>query len=428
MGVGSQVFRIETTYISFVEAMESFCSGSSMEASPSSAAAESSPDNLFSERSHRIPEDTVFYSIYPDEAFFPSSGDAVAAAAAAGDSLFSLQLQILDSILPPFLQDYIWQHEHFNLSQYSPSAGHPRHLHGKVRYGDNVEDEWFVVFLLYEISRRVPSVSIRVWDSDGEFLLIEAAFSLPRWINPANSENRVFVRGGRLHILPKKHFPSNPTLKEALEALESGRLQTSAPDSVQEAVSKRLSGYPERARRNMHRVRVRVPLPVAQVLRREPCLISLAVEGFYDRDIDSMKHASKMARFLVGEGGAVDIVQTSVVMSRAMYAQLVRQSFNAPKCYPMPAREQGPVLYGEAELGMKIACGFEMMYQYRRLSGAEVKGASVDAFKKALESHGYFEGLLPGSKEYRRRMDEALERHKSSVVFSHTRYTCCIHF
>jgi hypothetical protein len=39
-----------------------------------------------------------------------------------------------------------------------------------------------------------------VYDSDGEFLLIEAAEELPSWVMPTNSENRVRLfplsRGG----------------------------------------------------------------------------------------------------------------------------------------------------------------------------------------------------------------------------------------
>ncbi|MQL81973.1 hypothetical protein Taro_014448 [Colocasia esculenta] len=395
-----------------------------------SAAARSSSSPLFPGGSRRPPEDTVFFSIFPDKGSSSFSSDGDSTGVVGGEPLFSRQLHILDTVLPHFLRDYIWQHEPFSLSPSSDHAcslcGTPAgipHLHGRVRYGDNVEDEWFVVFLLYEVSRRVPWVSIRVWDSDGEFLLIEAAFSLPCWVNPESCENRVFVRRGELHILPRKQFPSNPTILEALSALRTGKVDTRAPEKVQEAINKRISGYPQRARMNMHRARIRVPLPVAQVLKQEPCLIALAVEGFYDRDVDSMKYAAKMERFLRSEGGGVDIVQTSVLMSRAMYGQLVQQNFVAPRCYPMPSRDQGPVLYGEAELGMKIACGFEMMYQDRRRAGEEGKGSSVDAFKKALQSHGYFEGLLPGSKEYRRRMDEALERHKNSIVFSRTRDT-----
>lgn len=166
----------------------------------------------------------------------------------------------------------------------------------------------------------------------------------------------------------------------------------------------------------MHRVRVRVPASVAQVLRHEPCLISLAVEGFYDRDIDSMKYAARMERFL-SKGKEEELVTVVVTLSRAMYAQLVQQTFQAPKCYPMPSRSD-PRAYTEAELGMKIACGFEMMYQMRRREGLEGKGSTWEAYRESLERSGYFEGLLPGSKEYRRLMEKAEEYYKNSSLFS----------
>lgn len=163
----------------------------------------------------------------------------------------------------------------------------------------------------------------------------------------------------------------------------------------------------------MHRVRVRVPLAVAQVLKHEPCLISLAVEGFYDRDVDSMKYAAKMEKFL----GEREMVPVSVKMSRAMYAQLVQQGFQAPRGYPMPARSD-VVEYAEAEVGMKIAVGFEMIYQVRRREGEEGKGGTWEVFKESLESSGYFEGLIPGSKEYRRLMENVEEYYRKSSLFS----------
>jgi hypothetical protein len=42
-----------------------------------------------------------------------------------------------------------------------------------LRYEDNVEDEWFVVWLLLQLTAQLPGVSARCWDDDGEFLLIE---------------------------------------------------------------------------------------------------------------------------------------------------------------------------------------------------------------------------------------------------------------
>lgn len=64
-------------------------------------------------------------------------------------------------------------------------------LQGRTNFGDSVEDEWLIVYLLRELSKQYPQSWIRVFDSDGEFLLIEAADALPRWLNPEVAENRV---------------------------------------------------------------------------------------------------------------------------------------------------------------------------------------------------------------------------------------------
>lgn len=195
---------------------------------------------------------------------------------------------------------------------------------------------------------------------------------------------------------------------------------TSAPEAVQSQLSKKIGEYPERAYKNVHKVRVIVPISVAWVLKHEPCLISLSVEGFYDRDVDSMKHAAKMER-LLPRGKQEEMVEVVVSMSRAMYAQLVQQKFQAPGCYPMPERKN-VAKYLEAELGMKIACGFEMMYQIRKKQGDEGKGGTWEAFMESLERSGYFEGLLPGSKEYKRLMEKAEVYYRNSSLHSRARY------
>lgn len=260
-------------------------------------------------------------------------------------------------------------------------------------------------------------MSIRVWDSDGEFLLIETAFHLPRWVNPDSATNRVFIRGGFLHIIPYSLIPSTPSLHEALVLLSNNvnSLQTRAPEGVQRQLENRLKEYPNRAEKNVHKVRVRVPVSVAKVLKHEPCLISLAVEGFYDRDIDTMKFAAKMEKFLE-KGSGEELVQVVVRMSRAMYAQLMQQTFQAPKCYPTLPPRSDVGAYMEAELGMKIACGFEMIYQLKKRQGMEGRGNTWDAFRQSLERSGYFEGLLPGSKEYKRLMQNAEEYYKNSSL------------
>ncbi|MCL7031035.1 hypothetical protein MKW94_030478 [Papaver nudicaule] len=350
----------------------------------------------------RIPEDTVSYAIYPDESLQNSTSSSSKTLNPdqefSSSSIHSLHLKILE-IVSPYTTDYIWQHEPFTLALSNPkNPSETPHFHGKTKYGDNLEDEWFIVFLLFEISKKIPELSIQVWDTDGEFLLIEAAFHLPKWLNPETSKNRVFIRRGELNIVPKQSFPSNPKLIDALQYVELHDKQVRAPEKIQLATRNRILEYPNRASLNMHQARVRVPVSVAKVLKHEPCLISSAVECFYDRDIDSMKYAAKMEKFV--SGGTI------------------QQTFQAPKCYPMPSRNDTSV-YVEAELGMKIACGFEMMYQQRRHENLDRKGTSTwEAFKESLESSGYFKELLPGSKEYRRLMENAQEYYRNSSAYS----------
>ncbi|BAT99451.1 hypothetical protein LR48_Vigan284s001100 [Vigna angularis] len=366
--------------------------------------------------SPRPSDDTVFYAIYPDS-------PTATATATATATLHSLHLQILQTI-SPFTQDYIWQHQPFTLSvSTSPNPSCPcssssnlPHLHGHLRYGDNLDDEWFAVFLLFQISIRFPSLSLRLWDSDGDFLLIEAAFHLPRWLNPDTSHHRLFLRLGNLHIVPRDRLP-HPSLVDSLAFVANSGHESLASDAIQRAVKKRIEDYPERAGRNMHKVRVRVPVSVAWVLKHEPRLISLAVEGFYDRDVDTMKFAGSMERF-VERGATEELVCVSVKMSRAMYAQLVQQRFQAPKCYPtMPCRVEREG-FVEAELGMKIACGLEMMYQQRKRDGVEGQGSTWEAFRKSLENSGYFQGLLPGSSEYQRLVQSAQEYYRNTSLHS----------
>jgi len=75
--------------------------------------------------------------------------------------------------------------------------------------GENLDDEWFITYLLLEVSKRLSSswgLSVEAWDLDGQFLLIEAADALPSWLMPENSKHRVWIRGGQLHLVTMKQI------------------------------------------------------------------------------------------------------------------------------------------------------------------------------------------------------------------------------
>lgn len=64
-------------------------------------------------------------------------------------------------------------------------------LRGRTIFGDSIEDEWVIVFLLRELTKKHKDLWVRVVDSDGEFLLVEAAGSLPAWLEPEVADHRV---------------------------------------------------------------------------------------------------------------------------------------------------------------------------------------------------------------------------------------------
>lgn len=64
-------------------------------------------------------------------------------------------------------------------------------LRGRTEFGDSIEDEWVIVYILRELTRNFDDLWVKVTDSDGEFLLVEAAATLPSWLEPEVANNRV---------------------------------------------------------------------------------------------------------------------------------------------------------------------------------------------------------------------------------------------
>jgi hypothetical protein len=48
-----------------------------------------------------------------------------------------------------------------------------------------------VVYILRELTKRHKDIWVKVVDTDGQFLLIEAAGMLPEWLEPEVADNRV---------------------------------------------------------------------------------------------------------------------------------------------------------------------------------------------------------------------------------------------
>ncbi|KAG9306555.1 hypothetical protein G9A89_004752 [Geosiphon pyriformis] len=322
---------------------------------------------------------------------------------------------LLFAELQGYLGDYIWQKDPFQLSiAHSETDPSSPFLYGKTRFGDCVDDEWFIVFLLRVISKKFDDIVIRVSDQDGEFLLIQSAMQLPAWLNPNNSENRILIFQGDLHIIPlalipdtesSKKLSKNIRLEQAIDLVRKYPAETKAEESVQKAAFARSSEYPQKAIDNIHHTLCHVPHKIAHLLYHNPQLISWAIEAFYTRDPIAMKACYKMENFPPSTS-----ITVLVKMTKTLYAQIKSQKFHPPKAFKLPPNTSGK--FKAADLGMKLACGFEILFSdpyYANLSSniqedkdyPFINDPNWLAFHHNLVKRNYYRNEIVGSKLYK---------------------------
>lgn len=249
------------------------------------------------------------------------------------------------------------------------------YLHGTTDFGDAVEDEWLIVYILRELTKQFPNLWARVSDTDGEFLLIEAANVLPKWLSPENDANRAWLHSGQLQIIPLQN--TSPTTSNKITLPQAVHLLHTASESlihstfIQAEALYRLEKYPSQIEESLHHALVTIPRRLAYILHELPKAISPAVEAFYLRDPIALKPlmASTGDRLSLPPN---DLVALSVKFTKVLYAQLRSQQFSPPPIWQsmFNSSEQLVASGGDEsvrqdqsriDLGMKITCGFEML-------------------------------------------------------------------
>ena len=274
------------------------------------------------------------------------------------------------------------------------SAG-SMYLDGITNYGDSVEDEWLIVYILKELSIRFPTLWIKVVDSDGEFLLIEAANALPRWLNPEIADNRVgflvqhevrnkrmssdvlqvWIHNNALHIIPLRAITDssikNPTapISRSLTLEEAHKTISLTPEilihspMIEEEAFYRLRNYPAQIAASLHHARITIPRKVAYILHLCPTAIAPAVEAFYLRDPIALKPLQTSSSKLAFP--PEDLVAVSTRFTKVLYAQLKSQQFSAPIAWKdiltPPKNDAELDKFTRLEMGMKVTSGFEML-------------------------------------------------------------------
>ena len=331
-------------------------------------------------------------------------------------------------LLKKLLNHYIWQRETFALELVRDNDTPRSFLRGRTCFGDSVEDEWLIVYILRELSRSFPQLWIRIEDADGQFLLIEAADALPSWLNPQIADFRVsfvlessgcfqtadrwqvWINNAKLMIIPTpssvggnhKSHPTQPpqalTLDEALDYLQSNPSKLLHLPTVEAEAFYRLQKYPKQIADSLHHGLVTIPRRLAYILHDKAAYISPGIEAFYLRDPIATRplYASDPTKRMFPP---TDLVTVSVTFTKVGYAQLKSQQFAAPPAWSdILSSNHDAISQSRAEIGMKIACGFEMLMSDPQNKDLKV----VREIKLLLEDIETGEDHLPSDRDISR--------------------------
>eukprot|EP00002_Diphylleia_rotans_P011266 TRINITY_DN2229_c0_g1_i6.p1 TRINITY_DN2229_c0_g1~~TRINITY_DN2229_c0_g1_i6.p1 ORF type:complete len:466 (-),score=130.67 TRINITY_DN2229_c0_g1_i6:169-1566(-) len=174
------------------------------------------------------------------------------------------------------------------------------------------------------------------------------------------------------------------------------------------------SCYPAKAH-DFHYTNCMLPRKIASLLHKEPQLISTAVEAFYYRDPIDIRACRNMKTFTIE-----DPVLYPVKMTKCLYAQLQRQSFQCPPPFKSWAVLSSSPQFKAFDLGMKISCGFEIFYansaKYLRTGSQTAPDLQLvrqqpgwDEYNRKLLEFGYYRSEIEGSKLYSELEHKALE-------------------
>lgn len=179
---------------------------------------------------------------------------------------------------------------------------------------------------------------------------------------------------------------------------------------IEACIKERINEFPMSIEQNLHRQTVYVPLGVAALLQHNPQIISPAVLAFCNRDPIDMK-ACRAMRFFPPENR----VYTSVIFTKCLYAMIMHSNY-------LPDRRTGWNIpsstsphYKAHLLGVKIACGFEILASQAKESSNNFElDHEWQKYLESLLDKNYFQDELKGSKKYQELLQQAKNYYKDN--------------
>lgn len=223
---------------------------------------------------------------------------------------------------------------------------------------------------------------------------------------------QVYIYDGNIHLIPPDCGKNSPiSVIRALCQIREKTLQTQASLGIQNSIKNKLDGYPLKINENLHRANVFIPVSIAAILKCKPNLIAPAVQAFCNRDSIDM-NACRAMKYFPPENR----VMSQVTFTKCLYAMLTHSKYVPDRRTGWKLPSVNSKLYKSNMLGVKLACGFEILLSQTKPCSDIHSDKGWHGFLKSLTDKGYFKSLLENSNEFNRLLNTAKEYYISHCV------------
>ncbi|KAF1745251.1 hypothetical protein MXB_1006, partial [Myxobolus squamalis] len=279
--------------------------------------------------------DCVYFDIFDIRTLIKTSENA---------KLFKKIKNDVIQIIRKLSSEYLWEH---NMITVEISEKNVLHLHGTHFHGGCLDDEYQIASILLEISQMSEAIFIRIYDSDGEFLLIDC---------PIVSDNSFATLEKCLTYIHANSIIIFPDDNTSVEMLDSS-LQIFNKNAKQLLLSQRLTcntiNRISKLNLNQHNIILLIPHKIAYLLDKCPQLITEIVHHF-----DEKCYKTQILVKTESDRYSDSLVQYRVGFSKSLFAQLVSHNFipHSKSTWWKSEKSCAPSL--AFILGYKITVGF----------------------------------------------------------------------
>lgn len=243
---------------------------------------------------------------------------------------------------------------------------------------------------------------------------------------------KVYINNCSVHLV--QNSPSNTStilpVSLAISKIRNNPGLYKVTADIERCIEKRIKKFPININELQCKSTVFLPIAAAALLKHKPALIAAAVRAFYNRDSIDMK-ACRVMKYFPPENR----VFTQITFTKCLYAMLMNTKYQPDRRIGWNLPPTTDPSYKAHILGIKIACGFEILAsqaQQQQQPTKNADGVDVDddnienskewqKFLTTLQANGYFQKFLEFSQDYNRLLNGAKEYFKENFQFSYGR-------